>query len=122
MPKDITHFARMSTFGYCKLHSGREIEYKCINHSVYVCSSCVTVTHRNCNDLECVDTMVCDEEKLKGKYSDRMTQLNSKIDKISARKIAHANSIESKTLEEEKAAKTFISGVKKLVCALEQLP
>ena len=90
--------------------------------SVYVCSSCVTVTHRNCNDLECVDTMVCDEEKLKGKYSDRMTQLNSKIDKISARKIAHANSIESKTLEEEKAAKTFISGVKNVVCALEQLP
>ena len=42
MPKDITHFARMSTFGYCKLYSGREIEYKCINHSHSIDSLCST--------------------------------------------------------------------------------
>lgn len=122
MPKDISHFVRMSTFGYCKLHTGREIEYKCINHSVYVCSSCVTVSHRNCNDLECIDTMDYDEEKLKAQYSDRMTRLNSKIDEISTRKIKHADSIEKKALEEENDALKFIAGIKDLVCTLEQLP
>ena len=80
MPKDITHFVRMSAFGYCKFHSGREIECKCINHNVYVCSSCVTVTHRNCSDLECIDTIDFDKKQLKEKYSDRTIQLNSKIE------------------------------------------
>ena len=79
IPQDISHFQRILTFSYCKLHPGRKIEYKCINHSMYICSSCVIVGHRNCNDLECTDTLEYNKEDFQRQYSERMSKLQEKI-------------------------------------------
>ena len=115
MPKDISHFVKMSAFGYCKLHPGRDIDYKCVNHSVYICLSCVTVGHRNCNSLECIDTMEYNKEDMKEQYSDRMSKLQCKINDITAQKLKHAVQIRTHRNKILSNKDTFVDAKDKVV-------
>ena len=122
MPKDTSVFKKMASLSFCKKHSDREIEYKCLKHNEFVCSSCVTLAHRNCPDLEYASDIKCDKESMRQLYLDITAQLQRSVDDEVSVKLKHAENVEIEALEEERQHCDFVHQMKSLVVSLEQLP
>ena len=81
LPKDISHFKRMSAITVCKFHNDREIEYLCLVHKEFICSTCVKCTHRNCYDVEDITNLPVKGD-VYSEYAKESKGLKEKVEKV----------------------------------------
>ena len=81
MPTDASAFEEMAKLTFCKMHAGREIEFKCGSHNEFICSICFRETHRICDNVASVNDCVPDKESFKSAYYEKHLALKSSLDK-----------------------------------------
>ena len=63
IPIDTSLFERMSMVGFCLMHEGRQVEYKCINHGAYICTTCVKTVHKKCKGIKYIQNIkICRDD------------------------------------------------------------
>ena len=57
LPLDISVFERIANISYCSTHPKQILQFKCINHEVFVCSICAITNHRGNDHLVHIDQL-----------------------------------------------------------------
>ena len=97
MQTDASAFEEMAKLTFCKIHTGREIEFKCDSHNVFICSVCLQETHRACNNVVSVNEFVIDRESFKSKYFEKHFDMESSLDE---EQTMHTNLLDNKDTAE----------------------
>ena len=96
-PTDASAFEEMAKLTFCKIHTGREIEFKCDSHNVFICSVCLRETHRACDNVVSVNEFVIDRESFKSEYFEKHFAMESSLDE---EKKMHTNLLDNKDTTE----------------------
>ncbi|XP_052782625.1 uncharacterized protein LOC128218901 [Mya arenaria] len=51
MPKDASPFRAIRDLLKCKIHPENDVAYECVDHKQLICVSCLTGSHRKCDDI-----------------------------------------------------------------------
>ncbi|WAR28493.1 hypothetical protein MAR_014197 [Mya arenaria] len=51
MPKDVSPFRAIRDLLKCNTHTENEVAYECVYHKQLICVSCLTGSHRKCDDI-----------------------------------------------------------------------
>ena len=117
--KDISHFREMSDITLCALHREREVEYKCLNHNQFICSSCVKSTHRNCDEIADLATL-SDRKGTFLEYMDNAKSLRSDVEKVLYCKINDLEGINRKATIYLEQRRALLAELKRLINYYEQ--
>ena len=90
---DKEHFIAKSIPAYCDTHTGRELDMKCFDHFVFICSECAIFKQRRCKRVEHIDELVKDTESLNVEMLTDLKGLEEKLEDSLASKIIKTKKI-----------------------------
>ncbi|XP_033745684.1 uncharacterized protein LOC117331196 [Pecten maximus] len=73
-------FRDLTVYETCNKHNGKKLDVYCIDHSVMCCSICVSVSHRQCNDVRPIEEVI---KKTKFNGDTAWKELTEEMRKIS---------------------------------------
>ncbi|WAR28491.1 hypothetical protein MAR_014195 [Mya arenaria] len=98
MPKDVSPFRAIRDLLKCNTHTENEVAYECVYHKQLICVSCLTGSHRKCDDI--VDLGTSDKNCLaKAADFSLITKLLDRLKICTQRNVETADRVNSKRYE-----------------------
>ncbi|XP_052785247.1 uncharacterized protein LOC128220762 [Mya arenaria] len=98
MPKDVSPFRAIRDLLKCKTHPENEVAYECMDHKQLICVSCLTGSHRKCDDI--VDLGTSDKNCLaKAADFSLVTKLLDRLKICTQRNVETADRVKSQRYE-----------------------
>lgn len=118
-PQDIFLLTELSELGYCRLHSEKKIEFKCMDHGSFICCICAIRLHRACGSILHIDTIHETEDLDCDVSLKEMHDLNKLTAKSLAQQMKNADTLETTSSRIEKQTDTLINQLKSVLYHLE---
>ena len=119
LPKDVSALSRLSKIKFCTVHPEKEIEFKCNNDCVLICSICATTQHRKCAEIEHISIKNEIPENKSEHTLAKISSLKTNVEKTLQFRLRKMDCVEKEAKSTVKCSTEIIDHLKELLNHME---